>query len=195
MSGAGNKLGHNNGPSMEGGFAFRKHAWTKARADLIPTLPIEILRTRVKRAKALGLPYQTYASVRASTGRDVVGFLFSNNALRTIRDVKDLPAARAARLTTLEGAGLSCLTHPPLDPKALEEHLRKAHEVQVICEYAPNLSAAWSDIRARVQAPLRQANLPLDGVLVIGDTVLEREWSEAGRLAGFVPSDVFFAQA
>ena len=61
------QIGHNNGPSMETGRGFRVHAWSKARADLIPNLPIEILRGRVRRAKELGLPYKTYASVRAST--------------------------------------------------------------------------------------------------------------------------------
>jgi len=41
---------------MEPGFGFRKHAWTKARAALLPSLPLEIVRLRVERAKRLGLP-------------------------------------------------------------------------------------------------------------------------------------------
>ena len=62
-------IGHNNGPTMEAGYTWRKHVWTRARADLLPTLPIEVVRLRVKRAAELGLPYKTYASVRASTAR------------------------------------------------------------------------------------------------------------------------------
>lgn len=182
-------LGHNNGPSMEAGRAFRKHAWTRARADLIPNLPLEILRTRVKRAKALGLPYRTYASVRASTGRDVVGFLFSNNALRIMR--ANQSSSRADALAQIK-AQLAALVHQPLDPDAVRRVLA-GQGLDVATARAPHFAHSWSDTRAAVQAPVRAANLPLDGVLVIGDTTYERDWSEAGKLAGFLPSDVFFA--
>ena len=76
------EIGHNGGPSLEAGASWRRHCWTSARAALLPTLPIEVVRLRVKRAKALGLDYKTYAGVRAATGHDVVAFLFSSNALR-----------------------------------------------------------------------------------------------------------------
>ncbi len=59
--------GHNGGPTLEPGGAWRRHCWRKARADLLPHLPIEVLRTRVRRAGELGLDYRTYASVRAAT--------------------------------------------------------------------------------------------------------------------------------
>lgn len=180
-------LGHNNGPSMEAGRAFRVQAWSKARADLIPNLPIEILRTRVRRARELGLPYKTYASVRASTGRDVVGFLFSNNALRVLRPGGAIEATRAAQLNALRDVALSALSHPPVTPEEL------AAQGMAHCAEAPHFSSAWSEIRRSVQAPLRAAKLPLDGVLVIGDTTFERDWSEAGKLAGFVNSDTYFA--
>lgn len=176
-------LGHNNGPTMEAGFAFRKHAWTKARKALIPTLPIEILRTRVQRAKALGLPYKTYASVRASTGRDVVGFLFSNNALRVFHNVDPVPMDRADKLAQLE-AMKTALAHAPLTLDHLDLDATGT---------APHFSATWSDMRRLVQNPIRAARLPCDGVLVVGDTVLEREWSDAGRLAGYISSSEFFA--
>jgi hypothetical protein len=176
-------LGHNNGPTMEAGFAFRKHAWTKARAQLIPTLPIEILRGRVKRAKALGLPYKTYASVRASTGRDVVGFLFSNNALRVMRPMAEMPQDRSAKLAGIE-ALKTALAHAPITL----DHLNLDASGP-----APHFADKWSDIRELVQSPLRAVDLPLDGVLVVGDTVFEQEWSQAGRLAGYIPSTEFFA--
>jgi hypothetical protein len=175
-------LGHNNGPTMEAGFAFRKHAWTKARAALIPTLPIEILRTRVARAKAIGLPYKTYASVRASMGRDVVGFLFYNNALRVIAHAQSLPEDRAKKLSQVDAFKLA-LAHAPI---TLE------HLCLDAIGPAPHFAENWSDIRSKVQAPIRALQLPREGVLVIGDTTSEREWSEAGRLAGYIPSVQFF---
>lgn len=176
-------LGHNNGPTMEAGFAFRKHAWTKARKSLIPTLPIEILRTRVQRAKDLGLPYKTYASVRASTGSDVIGFLFSNNALRVIRPNAPMPTDRLEKLTQTD-AIKTALAHAPITL----DHLNLDATGP-----APHFAAKWSDIRELVQAPILRANLPRDGIIVVGDTTFEREWCDAGRLAGYIASSDFFA--
>ena len=120
-------MGHNNGPTMEAGFAWRKQCWSKARRDLLPTLPIEILRTRVARAKALGLPYKTYASVRASTGHDVIGFLFSNNALRVVDKVTDMAEMRM-RQVAARPVCAAALTHPPLRPEALRQ-MAEAHDL------------------------------------------------------------------
>lgn len=188
-------IGHNNGPSMESGFGFRKMAWAKARSDLIPNLPIEILRRRVLRAKELGLPYKTYASVRASTGRDVIGFLFSNNALRVLRAEQAVPAGRVAKLMALKGAKIFAAAHPPVSPKCLSERLR----VQGLCldaaSKAPHFADAWSEIRSAIAAPLENQKVPKDGILVIGDTSHEALWSEAAKLAGFVQSDCYFGEA
>ncbi|MEM6408492.1 MAG: hypothetical protein AAF700_08750 [Pseudomonadota bacterium] len=184
-------IGHNNGPTMEAGFAWRKHSWSKARADLLPTLPIEVLRTRVKRAKALGLPYQTYASVRASTGRDVVGFLFSNNALRVQLVGRYVPTERITKLSRVQ-AQLAALVHAPLEPEALRRMLAE-RDLAFETAPAPHISQSWSETARAVLAPIRAAQLPRDGVLVIGDTALEAEWSEAAKLAGFLPSERYFA--
>ena len=48
-------IGHNGGPTMEPGYGWRKHSWTKAREALLPKLPIEVVRRRVARAAELGL--------------------------------------------------------------------------------------------------------------------------------------------
>ena len=79
-------LGHNKGPTLERGASWRRYAWTRARSELLPTLPIEVARRRVRRARELGLDYKAYAGIRASTGRDIVALLFSTNALRLARD-------------------------------------------------------------------------------------------------------------
>lgn len=54
-----NGIGHNGGPTLEGGHSWRKYSWTKARKALMPTLPVEVVRLRVKRAAELRLPYKT----------------------------------------------------------------------------------------------------------------------------------------
>lgn len=183
-------LGHNNGPTMEGGFAWRKHSWTKARKDLLPNLPIEVLRTRVKRAKGLGLPYKTYASVRAASGHDVVGFLFSNNALRLLREDQKVPEDRILRLKRCD-AEFAALVHRPLDPEAVVARLG-LQGIAMTAAQAPHFAQAWSDIAAGVKRPLIEAGLPRDGVLVIGDTDHERDWSVAAKLAGFLSSERYF---
>jgi len=185
MSGPG--IGHNNGPSLEPGRGFRRHAWRRARADLLPRLPIEILRVRVARAKALGLPYRTYAGVRASTGRDVIGFLFSTNALRLLRPGQVMPEDRGAKLAALE-ADRVALVQGRLDPGAvlIAGPLDAAHP-------APAPADGWAATRDRVQGVLRDRRLPADAVLVIGETHLERDWSEAARMAGFIDAARYFA--
>ena len=92
------EIGHNGGPSLAGGVSWRKHCWSSARERLLPVLPIEVVRTRVKRAKALGLDYKTYAGVRATTGRDLVAFLYSSNALGVFRTTQPVGASERARI-------------------------------------------------------------------------------------------------
>ncbi len=189
------QIGHNNGPAMEPGFGFRKTAWTKARAELIPNLPIEILRRRVARAKELGLPYKTYASVRASTGRDVIGFLFSNNALRVLRAEQKMPGQRARKLQGLSGVDFLAVCHKPLTSQGLSQRLAEHGLTLTASAEAPHFADSWSDIRDKIALPVREAGLPKDGVLVIGDTSHEALWSEAAKLAGFVHSDRYFEGA
>lgn len=181
-------IGHNNGPSMEAGQGFRRFAWRKARKQLLGnTLPIEVVRLRVARAAELGLPYRTYASVRAASGRDVIGFLFSSNALRLLRASDRLPEERAAALDALIACDRVALAQPPLDPAAL------ARLPQIdAADRAPGFTESWSAMRDRLRATLRDRGLPADGVLVIGETALERDWSEAARTAGYLSGAAYF---
>lgn len=181
-------IGHNNGPTMERGAGWRRYAWKRARAELLPKMPLEVVRLRVRRAKELGLDYKTYAGVRASTGRDLVAFLFSSNALRVDPQVMVIPTERAERLAGLFACRRLALAHAPLQPQLLMA--RNADSLDTAGP-APTLFDGWSATREKVQAVL--GTLPRDGVLVIGDTGLEREWSMAGKLAGFLPSERYFS--
>lgn len=185
-------FGHNNGPAFDTGLSWRKHCWTRARRDLIPNLPIEILRGRVKRARELGLEYKTYASVRASTGRDVIGFLFSSNALRAFKNAPELPPDRLKKLTAIVECSRIALVSKPLTPEALMAANKGA---EFTAQSAPEFSEIWRDSRRIILSALNTDRLPADGVLLIGDTTLEREWSLAGRLAGYLPADRYFQAA
>ena len=182
--------GHNNGPTLEPGNSWRKHAWTRARADLLPTLPIEVLRLRVRRAQELGLPYKTYASVRASTGRDVIGFLFSSNALDLYRKGQSLPQDLRTQLEGLVACDRTGLAHPPLTAETL---LELAPLDAAFPAPAPHLP--WSGMRDHVKGVIRARRKPADGYLIIGETPQERDWAEAAKAAGFPTGSRYFNPA
>lgn len=186
--GAVSGIGHNGGPSLEPGYSWRRHCWTAARERLLPTLPVEVVRLRVRRAAELGLDYRTYASVRAATGHDVVAFLFSTNALRMMAPVPVLPADRAAKLAALRDCGRVALAVRPLTVSAVavagEGVLDGVHP-------APDLLGRWRDGAAAIRAAL--GRVPGDRVILVGETALEREWCAAGRLAGWIPAERYFA--
>lgn len=180
-------MGHNRGPSMEAGAGFRRVAWSKARAALLPSLPLEVVRLRVKRAERLGLPYKTYATVRAVTGRDIVGFLFSDNALSMGRGA-DLPEPERARLIALEGQAKRLVAvHAPADPMAVIE----AGMIDGAGR-APGLATPWRATRDGLRAMAVAASVPFDGLVVVAATALEKEWSGTAGLGGTIPRDVMF---
>ena len=183
-------IGHNQGPSMEPGMSWRRHAWGKARARLLPVLPIEVLRLRVRRAADIGLDYRTYASIRASTGHDVIGFLFSTNALRMLAPRPELPDSRRAALAAITGAGRVALARGPL---TVEQVLQSAGEALDAAHPAPRPFAGWSESRAAVLAALNGPRWQADRVVMVGDMADERDWAQAARLAWYLPADRYFA--
>lgn len=181
--------GHNGGPTLEPGASWRRHCWTKARRDLLPALPLEVIGYRMTRARELGLDYRTYAGVRATTGRDIVAFLFSSNALRLHPSVV-LPAAEAAKLGTVTAAARLSAVYRPLDAGAVLAANPGALDA---VGTAPTVFDSWSETRARLLALTRAAKVPPDAVLVVGATDLERGWCATARMAGHLPAERYFA--
>lgn len=180
-------IGHNGGPGVEDGASWRRHCWAKARADLLPTLPIEVLRGRVRRARELGLEYKTYAGIRASTGHDVVAFLFSSNALRLSAPMPALSADRSAKLAAIAGADRIALAQAPLNTAQVAQ---SAGPVVDQVAQAPGLLDHFGQTRAVLRMAMgRRAS---DRVLLIGDTALEADWCAAARLAGYLSADRYF---
>lgn len=179
-------IGHNRGPDLNGEAGWRRFAWTKARESLMPTLPVEVVRLHVRRAAALGLPYRTYAGVRAQTGRDVIGFLFSTNALRMLRAGDAADPAVAARLAAI-AADRTALARPPLVPETVRAALPldAAHP-------APRFTDSWAVMRDSLRAVIRARGLPPDGIVLVGETGEERDWAEAGKLAAFLTGESYF---
>ncbi|WP_318527936.1 hypothetical protein [Defluviimonas sp. WL0075] len=186
--------GHNGGPALEPGGGWRRHCWRAARAALLPTLPIEVVRTRVRRATELGLDYKTYAGVRATTGRDLVAFLFSTNALRLLREGDRMRREEARRLAAITRADRLLATQPPLDAEAIRAELAAQGVTIRATTAAPGLSASWSETGRHLRGFLAGCAHPADGVLLVGETDLERDWVAAARLAGYLTADAYFGR-
>ncbi len=180
-------IGHNGGPGLEPGGGWRTHCWRAARESLLPHLPVEVVRTRVRRAEALGLPYRTYAGFRATTGHDIIAFLFSSNALRLLVPAPQLPADRAAKLAAIGACERIGLAQPPLTAGQMRQ---AAPALDAACR-APYALGSERAARADIRAALGW--IAADTVLLIGEGELERNWCAAARLGGYLPAAQYFA--
>ena len=181
-------IGHNRGPAAGGG--FHAHCWRVARRELLGArLPVEVVRMQVRRARALGLDYKTYAGVRATTGRDLVAFLYSSNGLGVFRIGQPVGAAQARQIAgSAASPHLGCA--PGLAPEALGRQIGAVSARDLV-----PFGSSWARMRDEMKAWLRAQGLPGDAVLMIGETEHEREMMTAGGLAGFLTGQRFFAGA
>ncbi len=181
------RIGHNNGPTMEPGGAWRSHCWGAARKALLPHLPIEVLRGRLKRAGELGLDYRSYAGIRATTGRDIVAVLFSSNALELRRGQLQLAADKAEKLARVlaDRRGLATL---PVRP----EDLMASGSLHAAFSSPPGF-AGFAAQRTAMRAALGP-NVA-DQTILVGAYGAEREWCAAARLAGYIPAETYFQAA
>jgi hypothetical protein len=99
-----------------------------------------------------------------------------------------VPADRAERLAALKSCGRLALVHLPLSA----EEFAAANPAFDAAARAPLFTDGWAAMRAAVQRLTAERGLPGDRVVLIGETAFEREWSRAGRLAGYIPADRYF---
>ncbi|MEM7176870.1 MAG: hypothetical protein AAGD47_15035 [Pseudomonadota bacterium] len=187
-------IGHNRGPSLDPGRGFRKHAWKKARADLMPRLPLEVVRRRVARAKALGLDYPQYASILLGTGRDIVAFLFTSEAIRLRVDRGlGLPEHERRKLAEITGCDRLLMTPIGSDPIRVGRLLAERQNL-VFAQLgtAPPEHARPGIAQEAIRALLDPLKLVGDQVVMIGTRVPERGWADAAKLARFLPAERFF---
>ena len=183
-------IGHNQGPTMERGTTWRTFQWKKARAEAMPkAIPLMVVKMHVARAHQLGLDYPTYAAIRKASGRDIMGLLFSSNALRVVRaDTPAIPVPRGEILGAVEGARRLALVHRPVDAEAI----RLANPMLDATGTAPRFADTWSEMRDHLGTFITGQRLSGDQVLIIGDTAMERDWSTAARAAGYLEADRYF---
>ena len=184
-------IGHNQGPTMERGQKWRTFQWQKARAEAMPkAMPLMVVKMHVARAHQLGLDYPTYAAVRKASGRDIMGLLFSSNALRVVRAASPyIPLERGDVVRAVEGAQKLALVHRPLSADMF--HI--ANPVLDAVQPAPKFTDSWGEMRAHLGNFINERRLTRDQVLIIGDTAFERDWTTAARAAGYLDATRYFA--
>lgn len=175
---------------MEKGRVWRTYQWKKARAAAMPkTMPLMVVKMHVARARALGLDYPTYAAVRKASGRDIMGLLFSSNALQVVRvEAPRMPLAQEAALEAVSRAAKLALVHRPLHVTAVAA----ANPVLDACHPAPVFTQSWAEMRAHLGQVVTAERLARDQVLIVGDTSFERDWSAAAQAAGYVEAARYF---
>ena len=189
-------IGHNSGAAR--GTGWERHCWRRARRALLgPRLPVEVVRMRVKRARALGLEYPQYAAILLGSGRDIVGFLFTVRGmqLRLARRL-EVPEAVRARLSAIEGARLTAFapSGEAVEPFRAELSVA-AGAVFAAAGPEPEPPVTWARARRAVRAVLDPLALPGDAVVMVGAGPEEAAWAPAGNMARFLPSTTFFAGA
>ncbi|MEO1468756.1 MAG: hypothetical protein AAFV86_06860 [Pseudomonadota bacterium] len=192
-------IGHNQGPPLDPGRSGRAYAWRQARAQLMPRLPLEIVRRRVRRARELGLDYPAYASILLGSGRDIVAFLFTGPALasrlargQTPEGIAQARARRIAAIAAITGAERRLLADGPAAPAG------GGAPLFTLVAPPPAPDAGWQAARTAIAAALAPVPpgraLPADGVVMIGASAEERAWADAAALAKFLPADAYFDQ-
>ena len=186
-------IGHNPGPTMERGHKWRSFQWQKARNAAMPkAMPLMVVKMHVARARALGLDYPTYAAVRKASGRDIMGLLFSSNALRIVNAaVPQMPLERSEVVNAVLGAKRLALVHAPVRAQAVAT----CNPVLEGVARAPKFTNTWAEMRDHLGGFITDQQLVSDQVLIIGDTSFERDWSAAARAAGYLEATRYFDRA
>lgn len=159
----------------------------------MPKLPLEVIRRRVRRATELGLEYPAYASILLGTGRDIVGFLFTCDALGMHLSQKvPIPQHVASKLKSLG----------TVDTMLAAEHDRREELADLLARETPIRFTSATRLpapdvqRSEGQAAIRHAldplKLPGDAVVMIGTEAHERSWADAARLARFMHAETYF---
>ncbi len=185
-------IGHNRGPQRDSGWSWRRHRWVRARADLVGArLPIEVLRGRVKRARELGLAYPAYASVLLGSGRDILGFLYTCDALGLrLRRRLEMPAPVRDALAALVRCDRLVVAPEAEEPDAFRMELQEVSGLAfAAATHAPRPHHSWAEAREALREVLNPIKLPPGALVLVGTTPAEAAWAEATNMARFLPPE------
>ncbi|MEM9735409.1 MAG: hypothetical protein AAF908_02245, partial [Pseudomonadota bacterium] len=133
--------------------------------------------------------YPAYASILLGSGRDIVGFLFTAEAIGLRLQRGEIDAGAGLKLQSLTEVKRFLMTAAEQNPIAVGEVLA-LHRIEMAGMGAvPERDA---DAFPAIRAILDPAKLPGDAVVMIGTAARERDWAEAARLAKFLPASAYF---
>ncbi|WP_316016165.1 hypothetical protein [Roseobacter sp. HKCCA0434] len=185
-------IGHNRPP--ESANAWARHCWTRARAELVgERMPIEMVRTRMARARELGLSFPQYRSILLGGGRDVTAFLFTCEGLHLkLRRELEMPAPVREKLAGIVRTDLVALSPSGGVPEAFRAELSAVAGRDFRAAGAePEVHASWSEQRRAVRDLIGAAKLPAQSVVMIGQG-RDIGWAEAAQLVRFIPREDYF---
>ncbi|MEM8658696.1 MAG: hypothetical protein AAF813_11450 [Pseudomonadota bacterium] len=193
--GPGPGIGHN---SRTVGTSWRRYCWTRARSDLIgQRLPLEVLRRRVRRARELGLAYPQYASILLGSGRDILGFLYTCDAIGLrLRRRLELPEASRAALAGLVGCERLIVAPREEPTETFRLELQEVSGLEFAASaHPPDLTRGWAAARRSIRSVLEPIRLPTDSVVLVGTEAAHAHWAEAVNFARCLPPEAVFGQA
>jgi len=197
-------MGHNQGPPWSLAGSWSAYCWRRARRAAVGNPPVEVIRTRKRRAEELGLTYQQYAAILLDRG-------VRTEAL--VLDLTEIPApqTQTAPLEPLEQMARKLRTLRHCQIFAATDHAGDLMDELntrtggMITDWAryPGLTAAG---RPGGGTPKPAANAVLQPVLdllgrhrvqpsaaiMIGDGVRARRIAETACLARVFPAAAYF---
>ena len=187
-------IGHNNGPKQVG-LGWQKHCWTQSRNALIgKRMPIEVVRTWIKRARELGLQYPQYASILLGSGLDVIGFLITVDELQLkLRKRLEMPDTVQDKLRGFERASLMSFAPSGEPPEMFRREVSDVVGVPFV-GVAPEVEGVlgWSAARAAVRAVMDPLKMPSGAIVMIGSRENEARMAQAAKMLRLIPSAAFF---
>ena len=180
-------IGHNQGPSLLAG-SWSGQCWKRARRQVWDNPPIEVIRSRKRRAEELGLSYKQYAGILLDKGVRTEAMVF---ALTEMPARPSVLAHVSAKLKTLRRCtGLAASAGPP---GLIEDVDNRAGGV--FADWAAYPITEIPSTKALLQPVLdmlgRQVLQP-SATVMVGDGNRAWQIGQSARLARVFPAAAYF---
>lgn len=209
-------IGHNQGPPLDPESRWRAHSWRKAQEKAWSNPPIEVVRSRSRWARELGLSYRAYTAVLLDRGAHLETIVFDLGGtlvrvaadevyLDAVGQVELLPGV-AEKLSQLANCKIFVITNQAGVAEGLMSEAQ-AHDLvaqvnaQVggkITDYRICMDAKDSGSEFRKPRPgmvldlLKTHGLSRHGTFMVGDSESDRGCAAAADLASFIWAPDYF---